>query len=359
VKADEAAAAAEEAADEQRMQELDAERRAAILRGLTPPPLPTEEPIDKKGSGRAGKSRDGGHDRKRRKLTGEDETDMEIRLAQKTTGPKEDEHVAVLKLRKPTNDAPLEDHAGNINLFPVDHKEAMKREKNAEAEKEKKKKQQAFEDQYTMRLSNAAGKGGLESPWYAAAKAPREDVDDGTKLIGYPGFMDKDVWGNEDPRRKEREQNRIVSNDPFAFMQKAQAQLKRSKEDKKKWAKEREQELMDLRATQEREWRRDRHSKRKRQTGHDDLESFSLDVKNHERDRSSKHQHRHKSRSHSRERKPSYRHERKRSRSRSRERDHDRESNRKSSRHERESRDHEQLSQRASGRHDDGWRTNR
>jgi len=360
VKADEAAAAAEEAADEQRMQELDAERRAAILRGLTPPPLLVEEPRDEKGSRRAGKSRDGGHDRKRRKLAGEDETDMEIRLAQKTTGPKEDEEVAVLKLRKPTNDAPLEDHAGNINLFPIDHKEAMKREKNEEAEKEKQKKQQAFADQYTMRLSNAAGKGGLESPWYAAAKATQEEADDGTKLIGYPGFMDKDVWGNEDPRRKEREQNRIVSNDPFAFMQKAQAQLKRSKEDKKKWAKERERELMELRATQEREWRRDRHGKRKRQTGHDDLESFALDVKDHEKDRLSKHQHRHRSRSRSRERKSSHRHGRKRSRSRSRERDHDRGSNRKSSRHEREQgRVNERPSQSTSGRRDDNWRANR
>jgi hypothetical protein len=330
------------------MQELDSERRAAILRGLTPPPLPVEDPKTEQGSKRADKSRDGGHDRKRRKLAGEDETDMDIRHAKTVTGPKEDTHggAAVLKLRKPTSDAPLEDHAGNINLFPIDHKEAMKREKNAEVEKEKKKKEQAFADQYTMRLSNAAGKGGLENPWYAAAKAPEEKIDDGSKVIGYPGFADKDVWGNEDPRRKEREQNRIVSNDPFAFMQKAQAQLKRSKEDKKKWAKEREKELMELRAAQEREWRRDRHGKRKTRTEDDGLEGFSLDVKYHERNSSSRHH-----RSHSHERKSARQPSRKRSRSHSRERDRKRENDRKSShRHEQHGRDKERSSHRSSVR---------
>ncbi|KAF2711365.1 hypothetical protein K504DRAFT_531966 [Pleomassaria siparia CBS 279.74] len=327
VKADEAAAAAREAADEQRMQELDAERRAAILRGQTPPPLPEEETNkDERGTRRADKTRDN-HDRKRRKLAGEDETDMEIRLAKTTTGSKEGADAAVLKLRKPANDAPLEDHAGNINLFPVDPRETKRREKNAEAEKEKRKKEQSFADQYTMRLANAAGKGGLENPWYAAKPQanPKEEEDgSGAKLIGYPGFAEKDVWGNEDLRRKERQQNQIVSNDPFALMQKAQVHLKKSKEDKKKWAAERDRELRELRATQEREWRRDRHGKRKERGDEDDVESFSVDVKHHARDRPSRHQRGHKSRSPSRERRHertlSHRHDRKRSRSQNRER---------------------------------------
>ncbi|CCF31962.1 hypothetical protein CH063_00727, partial [Colletotrichum higginsianum] len=47
VRRDEAAAKAKEEAEEQRMQEVDAERRLAILRGEAPPPLaPVEAPED-------------------------------------------------------------------------------------------------------------------------------------------------------------------------------------------------------------------------------------------------------------------------------------------------------------------------
>ncbi|KAJ4323232.1 hypothetical protein N0V94_001976 [Neodidymelliopsis sp. IMI 364377] len=249
VKADEEAAAAREAAADQRMQELDAERRAALLRGRTPPPLPADEAED----GKRIRERDGGHDKKRRKLRGEDDTDMDIRLAASLTRPREghDEDARVLKLRKPTSDAPLTDHAGNIDLFPVDIKETIKLEKNAEAEKEKRKKEQAFEDQYTMRFSNAAGKEGLDKPWYAAQQRSSHKETDETTALEYSGFESKNVWGNEDPRRKEREQARISSNDPFAFMQKAQTQLKKSREDKKKFAEERNRELKELRAAQE------------------------------------------------------------------------------------------------------------
>ncbi|CBY01949.1 hypothetical protein LEMA_P007360.1 [Plenodomus lingam JN3] len=251
VKADEAAAAAREAADEQRMQELDAERRAAILRGRTPPPLPESTTSDGRGQRRA--RDEGGRERKRRKLAGEDDTDMDIRLASKAL-PKTEEYneAKILKLRSTLSDAPLTDHAGHIDLFPVDMKEAIKREKNAEVEKEKRKKEKALEDQYTMRLSNAAGKGGISQPWYTADQKSAPTAGKDQELTAYSGFEEKDVWGNEDPRRKERQQARISTSDPFALMQKAQAQLQRSKLDKKKWAEERDRELRELRATQER-----------------------------------------------------------------------------------------------------------
>ncbi|KAJ4375278.1 hypothetical protein N0V83_002364 [Neocucurbitaria cava] len=273
VKADEAAAAAREAADEQRMQELDTERRLALLRGRTPPPLP-EEDAAKDAGRRSDKDRDArGHDRKRRKLAGEDDTAMEIRIAASMTASKGDggEPTNILKLRNTTSDAPLTDHAGNIDLFPVDMKEAIKRERNAEAEKEKKKKERALEDQYTMRFSNAAGfKNGLSQPWYATGQKPSQEAEKGKDIVAYEGIENKNVWGNEDPRRKEREIARITSNDPFAAMQKAQVQLKKSKEDKKKWAEERDRELRELRATQEREERRSRHRKRKTRDERDD-----------------------------------------------------------------------------------------
>jgi hypothetical protein len=301
VKADEEAAAAREAADEQRMQELDAARRAAILRGRTPPPLPDE--VVTKDSGRKRDKENRGHDKKRRKLAGEDDTDMDIRLAASITAPGEDKQddTKILKLRNSKIDAPLTDHAGNIDLFPVDMKESTKREKNAEVEKEKKRKERALEDQYTMRFSNAAGRNGLEQPWYAAQQKPAEQSEDASAALEYVGFESKNVWGDEDPRRKERAQARITSSDPFAFMQKAQSQLKKSKEDKKKWAAERDRELRELRATQEREERRDRYRKRKHT---DDAESRMSRTAYHDTDgiTISKHNHRHGHRSRSRSR---------------------------------------------------------
>ncbi|KAL6157556.1 hypothetical protein ACJQWK_06877 [Exserohilum turcicum] len=307
------------------MQELDAERRAAILRGQTPPPLPENVPQD----GKAPRNKDDrGHQRKRRKLAGEDDTDMDIRLAKSMTASGGDDSDAkVLKLRNTAIDAPLQDHAGNIDLFPVDMKEAVKREKNAEAEKEKRKKEKAFEDQYTMRFSNAGGRGGLDQPWYVAQQKPSRDNGKDHDPAADEGFVNKDVWGNEDPRRKEREQARITSNDPFALMQQAQAQLKKSKRDKKLWAEERDRELRELRNTQEQEDGRSRHHKRKRRDHHDDKDDIAT---------SSRHRHHRRSRSRSRDRHEhrSSRHSDKR-RSRSRSKDRDRDRHRHRDRHER------------------------
>ncbi|RMZ66132.1 homocitrate synthase [Pyrenophora seminiperda CCB06] len=280
VKADEAAALAREQADEQRMQELDAERRAAILRGQTPPPLPEEVPKQEDGWRSAKDRHEGGREKKRRKLAGEDDTDMDIRLAKSITVTRDDDQdqTKVLKLRSTANDAPLEDHAGNINLFPVDMKDAIKRERNAEAEEEKRKKERALEDQYTMRFANAAGKAGLDQPWYTAQQNLSQDVAKGRDLADYEGFVSKDVWGNDDPRRKEREHARISTKDPFAFMQKAQAQLKKSKQDKKRWTEERDRELKELRAAQEQDDRQSRHHKRERGDRNDDEDRVEVLV---------------------------------------------------------------------------------
>ncbi|KAL5117021.1 hypothetical protein ACEQ8H_005107 [Pleosporales sp. CAS-2024a] len=264
VKADEQAAAAREAAHEQRMQELDAERRAALLRGRTRPAL--ADALDKKDSDRRREPGDGGHDRKRRRRAGEDDTDRDIRLAASVTAPSGEAHQdsRVLRLRDSKMDAPLVDHAGHIDLFPMDPNEATQREKKAQVEQEKRRKERAFEDQYTMRFSHAAGREGLKKPWYAAPQQPPTQADGPVSALDDPGFESKHVWGNEDARRKEREQARITSNDPFAFMQQAQRQLKKSREEKKQFAAERDRELRELRAAQERGDGRDRHRKRKR-----------------------------------------------------------------------------------------------
>ncbi|XPS74169.1 hypothetical protein M3J09_006289 [Ascochyta lentis] len=320
VKADEDAAAARQAAADQHMQELDAARRAAILRGHTPPPLPEEPLVDSPQTS----SREARRDKKTRKRAGEDDTDMDIRLAASMTMPNSDDQLdpKLLKLRKPTSDAPLTDHAGNINLFPLDIKEAIEREKNADAENEKRRKELAFEDQYTMRFANAGGKNGLQQPWYAARQKTALPEDDITTALEPAGFESKNVWGNEDPRRKEREQARISSSDPFAFMQKAQTQLKKSKQDKKKWSDERNRELRELKEAQEKEDRRSKHrtrsthrrsssrspdqARRRRHSHHKDRSRSPTRDQDHDR-------HRHRHRRHGHNRSSSSRHHRSRS----------------------------------------------
>ncbi|KAF1357974.1 hypothetical protein EJ07DRAFT_61903, partial [Lizonia empirigonia] len=260
VRADQDAAAAREAAADQRTQDLDAARRAALLRRHTPPPLPDDDAQDRAQNRRGA----GGHDRKRPRRRHEDDTDMDIRLAAAMANPEHGDGAdgRVLKLRNLTSDAPLTDHAGHIDLFPVDFKAAIQREKKADAEREKRRKEQAFEDQYTMRFSNAGGKNGLHQPWYTAQHKQTPAVQEPSAAADYPGLESKNVWGNQDARRKEREHARISSNDPLAFMQKAQTQLDKAKEGKKKWARERNRELKDLRDTQDKEARRSKHHTR-------------------------------------------------------------------------------------------------
>ncbi|TIC97452.1 Uncharacterized protein CH35J_007669 [Colletotrichum higginsianum] len=170
VRRDEAAAKAKEEAEEQRMQEVDAERRLAILRGEAPPPLaPVEAPEDEprprdRDAGSAGR------EKKKRKRAGEDDTEFELRVAKERADVLE---TANDTLRKSTSSAPIVDSAGHIDLFGEERKQG-RHLKNEEAEKEAAKKKKELEDQYTMRFSNAAGRDGLVGPWYAASGAITE-----------------------------------------------------------------------------------------------------------------------------------------------------------------------------------------
>lgn len=94
------------------------------------------------------------------------------------------------------------DTRGHINLFPVN---TQSKEKNAEAEAERLKEKRDHEDRYTLRFSNAAGfKQDLNAPWYSTAS------NDDAEVVG------KDVWGNDDRGRREREKVRAHANDPLA-----------------------------------------------------------------------------------------------------------------------------------------------
>lgn len=263
------------------MQEIDAERRIQILRGDVPAPLPEgEDKLDEDDRGR--RSHGGAYERKKRKRTGEDDTDFEMRVAHdRASSSNLNKQIT---LRKP-GDAPLVDHAGHIDLFP--HDRSRKAEKNPEAEKEAAKKKKEYEDQYTMRFSNAAGfKQGLESPWYSKGSTTVAAVEEDTPT--------KDVWGNEDPRRKERDVARILSNDPLAAMRQGAAQVRQVERERKRWQEEKDKELRELR---EEERRRKRH--RRRHDDSDDLEGFRLDDpgressrrRDHDRDKERRHQH--------------------------------------------------------------------
>ncbi|KAI9876294.1 MAG: hypothetical protein M1830_006835 [Pleopsidium flavum] len=277
VRQDEAAAQAREEAEEQRMQEVDAERRIKILRGLQAPPPPPTAPVEDEESGKRG-SHGGvqGRERKRRKLPGEDDTDYAIRVAkeeqQSSTRQALSAETQIAK-RVASNDAPITDHAGHINLFPAPSSRHHV-QKNAEAEAEAAKKKREFEDQYTMRFSNAAGfKQDIGAkPWYSSLAGQNTDGANGEMAEGAVG---RDVWGNEDPRRKEREKMRVDASDPLMAIRQGVEGLRAVERERKKWKEEREREARELKELGERERRR---KKRRKGREEEELEGFSLDV---------------------------------------------------------------------------------
>ncbi|KAL8783520.1 MAG: hypothetical protein Q9213_004566 [Squamulea squamosa] len=283
VKRDEADAAALEAAEEQRMQEVDAERRIQLLRGLQPNQASAEPSLNEQLA-----QQDTSHkrERKRRKLAGEDDTDRDLRFA------KEDQATAVPKkdlqlISKKSSDAPLMDRRGHIDLFPMDGSRHHA-PKNAEVEAEKAKKKKEFEDQYTMRFSNAAGfkQSVGDKPWYQSTGGPLEATSE---------VSPKDVWGNEDPRRKEREKMRVAADDPMAAIQKGVSQLRQVERERKQWVQEKQRETEELTGLQ-------RHRKRRSKRHHDDeaIQALSLDLPadadddNHRSQHRHRHQHRHR-----------------------------------------------------------------
>ena len=287
------------------MQEIDAERRIQILRGLhmEAPSAPVEE----EQNGRNRETRPD-RERKRRRIAGEDDTDRDIRFV------KEDNALAPAKAEmqmksKKSSDAPITDVNGHINLFPVDGSR-HNAPKNAEVEAEKAKKQKEFEDQYTMRFSNAAGfkQDISEKPWYHKVSVSGDGEEEGE-------VPSKDIWGNEDPRRKEREKMRTIVDDPLATIQKGVAGVREVERERKKWKEEKDREIREL---EEADRRRERRRKRREA---DELEDFNLDdnaksndcARRHRRhhrsrDDSSPHSHQRRSRSPDRRRHRSHRH---------------------------------------------------
>jgi hypothetical protein len=201
-----------------------------------------------------------------------------------------------------TAQAPILDKSGHINLFPA---ASAKTEKNSEAEAEAARKKRSYEDQYTMRFSNAAGfKETIgQKPWYSSTE----------QNATAPGSMpEKDVWGNEDPRRKERTQARMSANDPLAVMKRGVRQLKATEQERKRWNDEKRREIEALKAE---EVRPSSHRQR-RSPPVDSLDGFKLDAPDREgeKDRRSSDRHHRRRRDQSRDH-SHHRHHRSRHRS--------------------------------------------
>ena len=249
VRRDEAEAKAKQDAEEQRMREDDAKRRLAILRGEAP--LPIEEPSAEARDAELLKDAEAGphKERKKRKLPGEDVTDFELRVAKDQISKD-----TTLRVAKTSSSAPLIGRDGHFDLLG-DEKARRHSEKNEELERETAKRKREYEDQFSMRLSNAAGKDGVKEPWY---KTP------GELSTGFNPPA-KDVWGNEDPMRREREVNRLAANDPLSMMKNGAAKVREVNKARRAAQQEREEELRKLQKEQR---RRERHERREEERRH-------------------------------------------------------------------------------------------
>lgn len=290
VRRDEEAAAAREEAREQRLEDEDAARRMAVLRGEDPPPPPPQVhsdddkgyPPDTDRSGRHGSG--GGRKRKRR---GEDDTDFEMRVARERAeagsraaellagggGPREGEGA------RGAMDAPLVGADGHIALFAApDEREARRAEERAA----KRRREVDEREKDAMRFADAAGRGGdglaEAGPWYlrdGKDKGKERGVGKGGSGPQFEGPT-KDVWGREDPRRRDREKARLDASDPLAMMKRGAAKVREVEKDRRRDAEERARELKALRKEERR-----REKKRRREgtdRDGDDLEGFSLDA---------------------------------------------------------------------------------
>ncbi len=275
------------------MQEVDAERRIQILRGLRADAPPLQSIADEQEKALRNDQDEPRRERKRKRVAGEDDTARDIRYAQEASAAIPAKLDLQLKTPK-SSDAPLTDGKGHINLFPMEGSR-QNVAKNAEAEAESARKKKELEDQYTMRFSNAAGfkQAVGQKPWYHSMGAEGEGK--------VP--PSKDVWGNDDPRRKEREKVRTAADDPLAIIQKGVAGLREVERERNRWKEERDRESVNL--------EKQENGRRKRRHEEDALNGFSLDTTSidkyhsHHMDPSkepnSRHRHRHlhRQRSHS------------------------------------------------------------
>jgi hypothetical protein len=237
VRRDEAAAKAAEEAAEERMQEADAVRRLAIMRGETPPPLPAEETPETSAVVRKDYFPTG--ERRKRKRAGEDDTDFEMRLAKERAAEGEKVSMRLAERR---------DRAALAPALTEDAKVVGKRDMPAGP-------------------TTFGAMKEVQAGWYAKPVRPGDEDE----------TAGRDAFGREDPGRKSRDAVRLDKNDPLAMMKRGAAKVSELGQERKREAEERERELRALRKEQK------RAEKRRKSEGaggrHEvgELEGFSLD----------------------------------------------------------------------------------
>lgn len=287
------------------MQDADAARRLAILRGETPPPLPEPEqpadPSDKKHTRRDRDGTFGGAGRKR-KRAGEDDTDFEMRVAReraeegaRVAGELAGPSGSKRQKQKEREEVNIVDSRGHIDLVGPPPKDAgagggddRKETRQELYERRTRETVEKFESNY--RNGVFAGQ-----PWYEEAErrrpivnalflnycraavaatdadrseaqreAVRESLRNAERMLEAPTT---NVWGKDDPKRREREMARLDANDPLAAMRSGAKKVRDVLKERRKEAEERWRELEQLR---QEERRRDRRKKREHEHADED-----------------------------------------------------------------------------------------
>ncbi|KZZ88723.1 hypothetical protein AAP_04821 [Ascosphaera apis ARSEF 7405] len=236
VRRDEAEAAEREREKAQRGRQRDAERRMVVLRGQEPGPALDEEDVEvEQKEGERRREDRGGAGRvdriKRRRIAGEDDTDRDIRVAREiagldgVAGGGDREREFKVRSAGAGADAALLDAQGHTILFPIDEKKKPQTESKDITIKPDQKRLYDEKD-----------------AWYASSIGDISSRD-------IP--LNKDVWGNEDPRRQERSQRRMASADPLMAIKRGVGQLRETERARKKIEEERRRELEALKREQD------------------------------------------------------------------------------------------------------------
>ena len=264
------------------MQEEDAARRLAILRGEAPPPLEEPQPNTAlPAPATQSRERDAyssATSGRKRKRPGEDDTDFEMRIArERATAGDRAARKLVPAPTSTTTAAPLHDSRGHLTLFPEpDAHTTRSREAHPDATREAARKERELKEQHQVRLADAAGGrdgAGLTDgagPWYASAADAAEACGGRPGgpggLVGVPS---KNVFGREDPGRGARAAARLEASDPLAVMRRGAERVRELERERRREVGEREREVRALEREERREVRR-RERKRRRGEGDED-----------------------------------------------------------------------------------------
>jgi hypothetical protein len=180
----------------------------------------------------------------KRKFPGEDETDREIRLAGQRDLPPSSK-------RGRSDDGSIVDSNGHIALVRAASnlpQTARKPEK----------------DEHTVYLTDVTGERGRDekAAWYTSLEEPKES------------------WGDDNPRRKEREVARMSANDPLAAMKRGVKTLRENEKARQEWKAQRERDLVEVEelARKQRVEEKRRRRRHRNENEVESLDNFDLDA---------------------------------------------------------------------------------